>query len=468
VSEATGGAVPKTSPLGESCVSVNCAGRVGCPPATLLVLATLLLNGTGGCGQSNQYVEPDRPEVIVTTPVRRSVTSYLDYTGTTQAVARIDLRARVRGFLKQKLFKEGSEVKAGQLLLVIDEETFQIRLEQAMAKQEEAESALRKAEESKAIEVAQAQLELDLSQLTLARLDEARNRQLLNRRAGAKEDLDKSEATRKKIEAQIKADRANLEQIEANYAINILTAKSGLRGAKAEVRNAQIDLGYCRLTAPIDGRISRSEVDVGNYVGDGFATVLATIVKTDPVRAFINVSENDLLRIDRMVRQGKRADHRNATLPMEMALADETGYPHLGVADYTDPVVDAGTGTVRIRGVFPNPDGAIVPGLFVRVRLPLENRENALLVPSRALGSDQSGEYLLVVGKDDVVVRRGVTVGAEVDGMRVVDGEIGPSDKVVVDGLLQARPGTSVVPKPQEEPPAVAAALTTPRSGSQP
>ncbi len=328
----------------------KCDVRVGQLPATLLFLATLLFGVVGGCGQSNQYVEPDRPEVTVTTPVRRSVTSYLEYTGTTQAAARIDLRARVRGFLKQKLFKEGSEVKAGQLLLVIDEESFQIRLEQAMAKQEEAESALRKAEESKTIEVAKAQLELDLSQLALARLDEGRTRELLNRRAGAKEELDKAEATRKKIEAQIKADRANLEQIEANFAINILAAKSGLRGAKAEVRNAQIDLGYCRITAPIDGRISRSEVDVGNYVGDGFATVLATIVKTDPVRAFINVSENDLLRIDRMVRQGKQADLRSATLPMEMALADETGYPHLGVADYADPVVDTGTGTVPHSG----------------------------------------------------------------------------------------------------------------------
>ncbi len=449
-------------------MSVYCAGRVGSWPVTLLCLATLLVNVGGGCGQSNQYVEPDQPEVTVTIPVRRSVTSYLDYTGTTQAVARIDLRARVRGFLREKLFKEGADVKAGQLLLVIDEETFQIRLEQALARQEEAESALRKAEESKTIEVAKAQLELDLSQLALARLDEARTRELLNRRAGAKEELDKAEATRKKIDAQLKADRANLEQIEANFAINIMTAKSGLRGAKAEVRNARIDLGYCRITAPIDGRISRSEVDVGNYVGDGFATVLATIVKTDPVRAFVNVSEIDLLRIDRMVRQGKRADFRNATLPMEMALADETGYPHLGVADYTDPIVDAGTGTVRIRGVFPNPDGAIVPGLFVRVRLPLEIRENALLVPSRALSSDQSGEYLLVVGKDNVVERRGVKVGTEVDGMRVVDGEIGPNDKVVVDGLLQARPGTSVVPIPQEEPPAVATALIVPDSGSQP
>ncbi len=443
-------------------MSVNSAGRVGSLPAHLLLIAitVLLLTVAGGCGQSNQYVEPDRPEVTVMTPVRRSVTSYLDYTGTTQAVERIDLRARVRGFLKQKLFKEGSEVKAGQLLLVIDEETFQIRLEQALAKQEEAESALRRAEESKTIEVAQAQLELDQSQLTLARLDEARTRELLNRRAGAKEELDKAEATRKKMEAQLKADRANLEQIEANYAINILTAKSALRGARAEVRNAQIDLGYCRVTAPIDGRISRSEVDPGNYVGDGFATVLATIVKTDPIRVFINVSETDLLRIARMSRQGKRPDFRTTPLPMEMALTDESGYPHRGIADYTDPVVDTGTGTVRIRGVFPNPDGALVPGLFVRVRLPLENRENALLVPSRALASDQTGEYLLVVGKDDIVERRDVKVGTEIDGMRVVDGEIEPGDQVVVEGLLQARPGTTVVPRPQEARPAVAAAST--------
>ena len=260
----------------------------------------------GGCEQSNQYVEPPPPEVTIMNPIRRAVTSYMEYTGTTGAVQRVDLRARVRGFLKKKLFKEGNDVKAGQLLLLIDEEPFQVRLEQVRARQEEAGAALKRAEESKAVEVAQAQLELDLTQLALSRLDEGRSRALIDRRAGTREELEKSEASRRKSEAQIKADRANLEQAKADYATGILVARAMLDAVKSEVRNAEIDLGYCRVTAPIDGRTSRSELDVGNYVGDGQATVLATIVKTDPIRAYINVSEDDLPRIQRMLHQGRR------------------------------------------------------------------------------------------------------------------------------------------------------------------
>jgi membrane fusion protein (multidrug efflux system) len=154
---------------------------------------------------------------------------------------------------------------------------------------------------------------------------------------------------------------------------------------------------------------------------------------------------------------------------MEMGLGDEEGYPHLGHADYTDPVVDQGTGTVRIRGVFPNPGGAIAPGQFVRVRLPIERREDALLVPSRALGFDQAGEYLLVVGKGDIVERRSVKVGTEEHGMRVVDGNIGPTDRVVVDGLLRARPGLKVEPKlANDKSQAIAAAESSAGNVSQP
>jgi RND family efflux transporter MFP subunit len=429
---------------------------------TLLALVVLV----GGCEQTNQYVEPPPPEVTVTNPIRRPVTSYMEYTGTTGAVERVDLRARVRGFLKKKLFKEGSDVKAGQLLLVIDEEPFQVRLEQVRARQAEAEAALKRSEESKAVDVAKAQLELDLTQLALSRLDEARSRALIDRRAGTREELEKSEATRRKNEAVIKADQAHLEQAKGDYATGILVAKSMLLAARAEVRNAEIDLGYCHVTAPIDGRTSRSELDVGNYVGDGQATILATIVKTDPIRAYINVSEGDLPRIQKMVRQRNGAKSSKAPLPMEMGLGDEEGYPHLGEADYTDPVVDQGTGTVRIRGVFPNPGSVIAPGQFVRVRLPIEQRDDALLVPSRALGSDQAGEYLLVVGKDNLVERRSVKVGTELDGMRVVDGKIGPADRVVVDGLLRARPGLKVDPKLEQDNTRVIAAAHSPTGKS--
>jgi len=385
--------------------------------------------------------------VIVTTPVSESVTSYVEYVGTAQAFEKVELRARVKGFLKQKLFKDGAYVKAGQLLFVIDEEQFQARLEQAEARQAEAQSALRKSENSKMREVAQAQLDLDEAQLSLARLEEARYQHLVAKNASSREDLDRAEATRKKNEAQVASDRANLEQSRADYEANILSAKSALAGARAEVRTAEIDLGYCRISAPIEGRINHREFDVGNFVGDGQSTVLATIVKTDPIHAYVSLSEDDLLRVESMSRLGRQQDYRTEPIPIEMGLGNEQGYPRQGTVDYLDPSIDSGTGTVRIRGVFPNPDGHVSPGLFVRVRMPLDRRENALLVPERAVSSDQAGQYLLVVADEDKVERRPVKLGTTLGTLREVTGQIKPGDRVVVDGLLRARPGLKVQPK---------------------
>jgi len=353
----------------------------------------------------------------------------------------------VKGFLRQKLFKDGAEVKAGQLLFVIDEEQFQVRVEQAKAKHAEAEASLKKAENSKIREVARAQLDLDEAQLKLARLEEERYQHLVARNASSREDLDRAEATRKKNEAQVASDRANLEQARADYESNILVAKSSLAAARAEMRTAEIDLSYCRISAPIDGRINHREFDVGNFVGDGQSTVLATIVKTDPIHAYISVSEDDLLRVESMVRQGKQHDYRNEPIAMEMGLGNEEGYPHSGHVDYFDPSIDTGTGTVRIRGVFPNTDGVISPGLFVRTRIPLERREDALLVPERAVSSDQAGQYLLIVGNDDKVERRAIKLGTTVGSLREVEGEVQLDDRIVVDGLLRARPGLKVQPK---------------------
>jgi RND family efflux transporter MFP subunit len=421
-----------------------------------------------GCGGGNVYVEPPPPEVTVASPVRRGVTSYLEYTGTTQAFERVDLRARVRGFLKQRLFEEGEEVKVGQLLLVIDEEPFQARLQQAMAHEAEAEAMLNKAEESKARQIAEAQLSVDQAQLSLSRLDGSRNRALLSRNAGSREDVEKSEATLLKSEAQVEADRAGLEQARADYDINILAARSSLQAAQATRRLTEIDLSYCRVHAPIDGRITKTEFDVGNYVGEGQSSVLATIVRVDPIYTYVSVSEDDLLRVQKMmVRRGKRPGSKDDVIPIEMGLGDEEGYPHSGRVNYADPGVDVGTGTLRVRGIFDNPDRTITPGLFVRVRFPYERREDALLVPNRAVGSDPAGPFLLVVGKDDTVERRKIRTGVEVDGMRVVDGEIAIGDRVVIEGLQRARPGLKVVPKMQEAgPTAVAASAPADREAS--
>ncbi len=417
--------------------------------AVLLVPITLFL---AGCGAANVYHEPPPPEVIVANPVQQTVTSYLTQTGTAQASERVELRARVKGFLAERAFKDGEAVKVGQLLFVIDEEPFRIRLAQLNAKVGEAEAALAKAEQSKFREITQAKLELDQADLELAKVSDARIRTLYAKNAVSREELDRSDATLKKAEAQVASDFANLEQAKADHKTNILSARSTLDAARADARIAEIDLSYCRISAPIDGRINSREFDVGNYVGDGQSTILATIVKVDPIYTFISPGEDDLLRVQRAQESGSSTTN----LPIEMALNNETGYPHRGHVDYIDPSVDTGTGTIRLRGVFSNPGGAILPGLFVRVRIPSERRESALLVPDRSVGSDQGGSYLLVVGNDDKVERRTIEVGIEIDGLREVRGSIALTDRVVVDGLLRARPGLKVAPKAEDRPPVTA------------
>ena len=421
----------------------------------LPALAAALLGLAGGCGDANTYVEPPPPEVTVAAPVQRDVTTYFEATGTTQPVMSVEIRARVRGFLKERLFEEGALVKKGELLLIIDEEPFQVTLEQAKAKLDEAEAALRKAKESRAPQMARALLELDKAELRLARLNEERSRSLIGRGAGTREEMDQTEAARKKAEAQVEADIAALEQAEADYETGILAATAAVAPARQAVRNAEIELGYCRMHAPIDGRISRANYQVGNLVGDGQATLLTTIVTTAPVYVYSTINEYDLLRFRRET-GGGRLD-----APMEMALAGEEGFPHKGTIDYQDPMLDTDTGTVQIRGVFPNEEGAILPGLFVRVRIPSGEREGAILVPERALGMDQAGRYLLVVDKDDVVQYRPVQTHELIDGLRVVEGDVGVDDRIVVDGLLRARPNLKVKPVAADAPetqPAIAAA----------
>ena len=426
--------------------------------------AMALIGLAAGCGNSaNSYVKPPPPEVTVGTPVQRAVQSYLEYTGSTKSLATVNLRARVKGFLKEVHFKEGNEVKAGDLMLVIDEEPFKIQADIVQAKLDEAEASYKKAEQSKAREVAQAQISLDSAVLLLDQIEERRNRILNSRNAGSREDVDKAEANTKKSAAQLESDKANSDQVKADFETNILAARASVESAKAELENAKINLGYCRVTAPIDGRISRKFVDLGNLVGDADATVLATIVNTNPIYAYMSISEGDLLRFRSMVSKGERPDFRKEVVPLDLGLVNEMGFPHKGKVDYADPTVDPATGTIQARGIFDNPDASILPGLFCRIRVPFVNTPNALLVPESALGSDQAGRYLLVVNADNVVEQRKIKPGSlEDDGLRVVEGDIKPDDLVVVNGIQRSRPGQKVQPKKAGIVPAAAAA--TPKS----
>src|SRR4051794_14005396 len=343
--------------------------------------AGLLVGLVAGCGDANKYVEPPPPEVTVAAPVRRDGAEYFEARGMAQPVMSVDIRARVKGFLKERHFKEGSNVNEGQLLLVIDEEPFQVALDQAKTRLAEAEASLEKARDSRAREVARAQLALDESQLELARVAETRQRNLISRGAGTREELDQAEANRKKNEAQVDADRAHLEQVQADYKTNILSAEANVAAVRTAVRNAEIELGYCRMHAPISGRISRVNYHVGNLVGDGQASLLATIVKFDPIYAYTYASESDVLEYrKRTGRQGQPGPDE-PPIPMELALANEVDYPHRGQLDYMDPGFNPDTGTIQVRGIFPNPDGAILPGYFVRIRVPNDQKKGALLVP---------------------------------------------------------------------------------------
>jgi membrane fusion protein (multidrug efflux system) len=309
------------------------------------------------------------------------------------------------------------------------------------------ESALTKAVDSKAREIAQATLALDTASKELARIEEARQAELLRRSAASKDDYDKARANYDRTAAQVDADKANLEQAKADYETNILAAKAKVASAKSDLESAELDLGYCRITAPIDGRITRKLVDKGNLVGDGAATLLATIVQMNPMYAYCTVSEADLLRFRKMVKTGARVDFRKELVPMDLELANETDWDHHGRIDYADPGVDPSTGTILARGVFPNDDNSLVPGLFVRLRVPLESHADALLVPEEAISADPTGKYVLLVDGKHEVSRRRVDTGALVDGMRQITSGLSAGDLVVINGLQRARPGQKVAPK---------------------
>lgn len=350
------------------------------------------------CGQRNVFVPPPPPEVTVATPVERPVVDSVEFSGTTRASARVDLRARVNGYLQRIEFEDGQEVQEGDLLFVIDEAPFQAEVQAARANLLKARAAL---------------------QLQDANL--ARARRLYREEVTAQQELDVREAERASAAAEVAAAEAALVQAELN-------------------------LGYAMIRAPISGRIGRHLVDVGNLV-QAEQTLLATIERIDPIHAYFYLSERELLRFREMLRANELPDPELHPPVLHLGLTNEPGFPHEGHLDYRELGLDPNTGTVERRGVFPNPDGALVPGLFARIRAPIGEPVPRLLIDERAIGTDQRGDFVLVVNDENTVEYRPVELGIAVDGMRVVASGLRADERIVVNGLQRARPGEEVVPE---------------------
>lgn len=372
------------------------------------------------CDRQGEYAAPPPPAVTVSQPLRQTVTDYIELTGTTEAVESVEVRARVEGFLESVNFEPAAEVEEGELLFVIDPKPFRAKLDQA-----EAELASRQAE------------------LKLAAYDHGRIERLFR-----------------------DGNAAEYEWVKAQSGWD--AAQAAVSAAEAAVAEARLNLGYTQIHAPIGGRISRTLVDAGNLVGAGENTLLTTIVKDNPIYAYFSASERELLEYLEKHPEKRAPGRPQDPAPLALGLSNERGYPHAGVIDWADNRVDAKTGTIQIRGVFPNPGHVILAGLFVRLRTPLEVREDALLITERALGADQGGRYLLTVNDQNLVEKRYVEVGVLLDGMRVVEAGLAADDWVIVNGVQRARDGMQVSPMRAESPTSSPATTQPKPSQAQP
>jgi len=374
---------------------------------TLVLALPLAFSACGQNPQDQTRAAPPPPAVTVASPIQRSIVDQDEYVGRFVAIDSVEVRARVSGYLEKIYFTDGQTVKEGDLLFTIDKRPFQNALDQASAN-----------------------LAISKSNVAYTQADLARAQQLVR-------------------------DRTITEQVYDQRAQAFRNAQAAVTANEAQVRQAELDLTFTELKAPVTGRIGDRRVTPGNLVTGGTGgntTLLATIVSIDPIRFEFTFDEASLLRYERLARGGKDVTGRTAPSQVRLKLIDEPDFSHIGRMDFIDNVIERGTGTIRGRAQFANADGLFTPGMFARLQLAGSAPYEALMVPDAAIGTEQARKYVLVVGSDDVARQKFVTLGDVVDGLRIIKSGIEANDRVVVNGLMRVRPGSKVTPKDQSTP----------------
>jgi RND family efflux transporter MFP subunit len=378
-------------------------------PLRLAIFAAPLLALTA-CGDSDSSKgkgAPPPPQVTVATPVKRTIIDRDEYVGRFVAVDAVEIRARVSGYLEEVHFTDGALVKRDQLLFTVDRRPYQVQLDQSKADLERAKA-----------------------QVDLANADLKRAEELIDRKTISEAIFEQRQQAKRAADAQVQS-------------------------AEANVRTAALNLEFTELRSPVDGRIGDRRVSPGNLVIGGSqpsTTLLATVVSTNPIRFEFTFDEQAFLRYSRLAEAGTSIDKSGTEI--ELRLLDEPAFRHKGKLDFIDNVINQTSGTIRARAVLPNPDGLFTPGMFARVRVPASRPFEALMVPDSAIGTEQIRKFVYVVDGENTVRQKYVTLGSLDGNLRVVQQGIEATDRVIVNGMVRARPGIKVTPQTEGEKPA--------------
>jgi RND family efflux transporter MFP subunit len=366
-----------------------------------VIACTLVLSA--GCGKPGGGAQsaPPPPQVSVAQVLEKRVKDWDEFTGRLQAVESVEIRPRVSGYIDRVAFTEGSLVKSGDLLFVIDPRPYKADYDRAAADVKRYKTALE-----------------------LARIELVRVQRLKDSGAVSEEELDERKST-------------------------VAQAESNVAGSEAALEAASLNLNFTRVTSPIAGRVSRAEVTRGNLVtgGSNGGTLLSSVVSMDPIYLYFDADEQSYLRYAQMARSDERPNSRDSRKPVQVGLADEEGFPHAGTVDFVDNQLNPQTGTIRARAVLQNKEGRFAPGLFARVQLLGSGEYLAILIEDRAVNTDQSQKYVLLLGANDQIEYRKVTLGRVIDGLRIVREGLKPGDVIVVNGAQRVHPGVKVTPQ---------------------